>query len=327
MPSAFYLPLYGIYYTDDVLGDAWGLVPNPLTDVNRDLISIELARGERMDSFGSKLIRSTLNIAYKYLLGESNASAALATHMFRFALLHRSREEILYKMRWFLGPGLQYLPSLGHAFILPEDVEDLWETFCGADYPTDRAEIEDRGIEAIASFFLSAFGVENYLETRGAIYVDDDTIIIKVPNADSEGVNNDTPPASLPSFTGRKRSVPEGNVTPASPTPQEDMAQSQSSPLKHPQNSSGTSSPLGFIGGFSFDWLLPTAGLQSMMIQPDSSWVSQASRYNDGVVIVSVPHLVQIITHNSLCLGNGPGYPRSAIDYVLNALTSQRLAL
>lgn len=298
-----------------------------------------------MDSFGSKLIQSTLNIAYKYLLGESNASAALATHMFRFALLHRSREEILYKMRWFLGPGLQYLPSLGNAFILPEDVEDLWETFCGADYPTDRTEIEDGGIEAIASFFLSAFGVENYLETRGAVYMDDDTIIIKVPNADSERVNNDSPAASPPSFTGRKGSVPERNVTPASPTPQDStkhfssgkeynlsfqdryMTQSQAPSLEHPQSSSSASSPSGFIGGFSFDWLLPTAGLQSMMIQPDSSWVSQVSSYNNGAVTVSVPHLVQIITHNSLCLGNGPGYPRSAIDYVFNALTTQRFAL
>lgn len=265
--------------------------------------------------------------------------------MFRFALLHHSREEILYKMRWLLGPGLQYLNSLGNALILPEDVEDLWETFYGVDNPADRTEIVDGGIEAIASSFLSAFGVENYLEMRGATYIDDDTMAIKVANADSEGVNNFGSAASLNSFNGRQRSAREESSAPISPTPHgsskhissrevyntnyqdNDISQSQATPLKHLENSSGTSSPSGFIGGFSFDWLLPTSGVQPMMIQPDSFWVSQVSRYNDGVVTVSIPHLMQIITHNGLCLGNGPGYPRSAIDYVFNALTTQRNAL
>lgn len=345
--NSFRLPPYGIRsYTDDVIGDSW-LGQNPISVIDRRLIANERGRREHGGSFGLKLLQSTLDIAYSYLLGESNASAAVATQMFRFALLHHSREEILFKMRWFLGPGLQYMSNLGNAFIMPEDIEDLWDSFFVLSPSVDKDAVKEIGAGAISSLFLSAFGVEEYLKSRGAIYEDNDTIIMKVQIAttgsDTSGISS---PSQSLTFS---LDIPEANFTPeflqkyakvqnSSKISHTSLQDSQVAPSESPAGHSLQKSPgsrtskdasqaSGFMNGFFIDSLLPAGGLQSMKIPSDSSWVTRISSHSNGTVTINASQLIQIITHNAFCLGNGPGFPRSAVDHVINALTTEILVL
>lgn len=333
--------------TDDILGDYWlGQTPVP---VSKSHVFIDQPdRKGNNASFGFKLLQSTINIAYRYLLGESNASAVIATQMFRFALLHYSREEILFHLRWFLGPGLPYLSNLGHSFLMPEDMVEVSKSFFGPSPSVDQVPIEEGGVGAAASLFLSAYGVEDYLKSKGAIYMDDDIILLKAQRpGDSFELSGDRQPSQstrLPdSFSGNAMG-PESiqqeqqdkfqdfifNVYDAplaedkndSSSVPPTKAPSQDIPLGHtPPGTTGTSD---FMKGFTFDSLLPTSGLQSIRMPSDSSWVSQISSYSAGIVTVRVQLLLQIIMHNSFCLGNGPGYPRSTVDHILNALTVDR---
>lgn len=79
------------------------------------------------------------------------------------------------------------------------------------------------------------------------------------------------------------------------------------------------------MAGFFVGSLLPTSEWQSAKMPQESSWVSKISTYSAGIVTINAPLLLQIITHNSFCLGCGPGYLRSSMDHVINALTIDRL--
>ena len=64
---------------------------------------------------GVKLIQTSLIIAYHSLLHGLETSPDLASQMFRFAVFHHSRHELLVNLRWFLGPRSSSLETLGRA--------------------------------------------------------------------------------------------------------------------------------------------------------------------------------------------------------------------
>jgi hypothetical protein len=347
--NSFRLPPFSFpLYTDDIMSDSW-LGQIPISSTDPQLFTPKPNRRASSDLFGFKLLLSTVNIAYRYLLGESNSTAAVATQMFRFALLHHSREEILFKIRWFLGPGYPYLSNLGHAFLMPEDIPEVAEIFSILSLSVDKTAIDEAGLEAAAALFLNAFGVEDYLRTKGAIYMDDEIVLMKVDNTgsavDTSGI--DKPPQSLlfpqslsedeiaPRSSHRKGYAKSQDTTSGihdQSLEDSEMAPPQVSPSKTAlggtpitQTAKHAGQASDYMTGFSFASLLPTSRFQSMKMPSDSGWISQISSYDAGSVTISTPHLLQIITNDSFCLRAGPGYLRSSVDYIIDALTFDRL--
>lgn len=283
-----------------------------------------------------------MDIAYRSLLGESNTSAALASQMFRFALKYHSREELLFHMRWFLGPGVSYIPSLGHAFLTSNDAYEFADPYSVLSPSVDMAaRAETRGDDSTL-LFLGAYGIEDYLKGRGAFHIDENTIYMKVQHAGNTAIQiNDVGEPSQSQFENYNLNLqtsPDNDVVPM-PSQQEyaeyytpgSAGSTVASPggtlLDTPQLQvpKATSLAPNSMAGFFVDALLPTSGWQSMEMPPESSWVSKISTYSGGIVTINAHLLLEVITQHAFCLGGGPGYLRSSIDRVINALTTDRL--
>ncbi len=143
------------------------------------------------DSMGLKAVHFTLQRAYRCLLDAVDLSAGLAGRMFRFSLKQHTREELLFNIRWFLGPGNPHLHRLAGA-----PFEQLFNQF-SPQLTTLAHGVNLTGPRTVSAplpgLFLNANEVEAYLTARGACRVDDNTLELSVES----DTTNFTP---LPNF-------------------------------------------------------------------------------------------------------------------------------
>jgi len=264
----------------------------------------EIHSGGRFEeSFAMKIIQSTLELAYLALLGEEKDIAELQMQMFRFSLRYHSREELLFNLRWFLGPGRSNFPVLGYASfgfdnkdITPLNSESI--NF-GIGSPNilnpfvDVSAIEEVNNEPVKSDLLNAVGVESYLRRMGAIYIDDNVVQMEIE------AGGDLSAGGVLLSTTRGRS-PGPGLEKLNGSPQE-------------TGSSFTSSTFGTPGDTSLP-SLDSFGVPDPHGLPEQH--SSPSSFRQ-MVTLNLPLLLQNLAAISMCLGKGPGYLQKDVEQAI----------
>jgi hypothetical protein len=282
-----------------IFGNGWfDQKPNHIASISS--LDASLFEG----TLAMKVIESTLRLAYLALLGEEKDIAELQMQMFRFSLLYHSREELLFNLRWFLGPGRSSFPVLGHASF-GFDNKDIspWypENFnYGIGAPNilnpfiDVSAIELVNSEPTKSDLLNAVGVENYLRKIGAVYIGNNVVQVEIeapgelptgqrspqtsqgttPGLTFEGVNDILLQELGSNFTSSTFGTPEDNSLPS-------------------LNSFSVPNSLG-----PYEQQTPQPPIRQM-------------------VTLDVPLLLQNLAAISMCLGKGPGYLQKDVDQAI----------
>ncbi|KAF4331545.1 hypothetical protein FBEOM_14710 [Fusarium beomiforme] len=135
------------------------------------------------DSLGLSIAEYTLYHAYVVLLHTVDPTENSVVQIFGFSFRKHSREELLFNLRWFLGPGYAHINKL--AGILTHDADSpvgnipLLHPGVGADA---RSEAESLGSSPVSGLphFMSANDVAVYLSSMKARSVDADVIELTV---------------------------------------------------------------------------------------------------------------------------------------------------
>ncbi len=149
------------------------------------------ARGVQGGFFGhdltNRIVHSTLFYVYHILHDSENSSSGLANEIFNHSLKAHSREELLYNIRWFLGPGQGEMHRLSTAGTveLPTLNPIVDVGALGSIGPHTESDMTHRHL-------LTAHGVEEYLTSRMVRRVDEDTLEIWGA-ADADGAYEDQP--------------------------------------------------------------------------------------------------------------------------------------
>jgi hypothetical protein len=232
-------------------------------------------------SLAIKLLLQTVTSSYYALLTPNPHSS----HIFRFALLFHTREEILSNLRWFLGPGIKSLKSLAPpVFGITESI--TWESVEAPPKLYGPKQILDPmvDIEALMSeegVFLNADGVEGYLRASGVVWRNGDIARMEVnrPKQAHPRINSLEDTSSDVSPVKRQKLMPTPVV----------------------QNL------------FNFTALLP--GNDQRRSGMDFASDYSYSRY----VTLSSDTFIQHLGQFGVCLGNGPGYTPSAIERAIES--------
>ncbi|KAK0119140.1 hypothetical protein ONS96_012207 [Cadophora gregata f. sp. sojae] len=195
----------------EVFGNGWfGLQPEVLRRLSPPK-SADL--GQLDGSFGVKLLQTTLSVAYEYLMDVSGSHYDIIMNMYGFALMYHTKEELIFNLRWFLGPGFRALRALGRAVFGYSSSLSL--QYLSANSSGLEPKILNPLIDALALVeaqktyptiqYLNAFDVEDYIISKGAFHIDQDTILLRV--VDDERLN--------PEWSGTVASSLKSNGTPA----------------------------------------------------------------------------------------------------------------
>lgn len=171
----------------EIFGNGWfGLKPS--------LSHLSFRGASRADpegTFALKLMETTLNLTYFSLLECNGDPSGLAMRICQFALLYHSREEILFNLRWFLGPGYLAIPSLSRAifgFDHTLSVQHLNAMASGNEAKIFSPFIDAQAlVEAPSKLprhaFMNAWNIEEYLRSKGAVHFDQDVLPIRVQSS------------------------------------------------------------------------------------------------------------------------------------------------
>ncbi|KAF4956798.1 hypothetical protein FGADI_3580 [Fusarium gaditjirri] len=135
------------------------------------------------DSLGLSIAEYTLYHAYVVLLHTVDPTETSVMQIFGFSLRKHSREELLFNLRWFLGPGFAHINKLAgitpHGADSPVENIPLLHPAVGADA---RSEVESLGSSPMSglSHFMSANDVAVYLSSMKATSVDADVLELTV---------------------------------------------------------------------------------------------------------------------------------------------------
>lgn len=141
-------------------------------------------------SMSTLIIGATLYYVYYILLEANDATYSdAAKDIFRYALKLHSRDELLFNIRWFLGPGQREAYRLGITEFLILDVQDH-EDFPTLSPTVDSDALRDIQAQKIHSSslhqtLLNASGVESYLLQRGVRRIARDILEIDLGRRDS----------------------------------------------------------------------------------------------------------------------------------------------
>jgi len=267
------------------------------------------------DPLALKIVETTLRTGYLALLGEEASLTNLQKKLFRWALYYHSRDELLFNLRWFLGPGRSSLPILGQAsfgfpesYVSPQNSDSF--TF-GIGSPNvlnpfvDVSAIADAHERPIRSVFLNAFDIENYLKRMGAFYFDQAVVkmevqipeklsVIEVPVKSTHGVST---------AHSQEVVVEEGNDMP----PWE---------LDLGYASSGFGTPADIS-------CIPSC---EPSIYSFSESTETYDKRSPQLVTLNVPLLLQNLAKVSVCLGKGPGYLQKDVDQAIVSSVLQMTA-
>lgn len=249
------------------------------------------------DSLAMNLLRQTLASAYNNLLNNASHS----NRSFRSALKFHSPEELLFNLRWFLGPGVSSLRSLAPP-IFGFRGSVVWEAGKVLPRRFGPAQILHPEVDLSAfgelggdegGMVMNADGVETYLRSKGAFYFDRDVVCMDLGEYRKPGLG-------ALGADGQQRSWET-----SSRIPREDELILPMLPVSSTQH---TVHP---------DRLFPHAvpHATESIAYPASEPTAPAHRY----ITLSVSIFIQELSQLALCLGNGPGFVQYAIDQAILA--------
>jgi hypothetical protein len=99
----------------NTFGNGW-FGRRPLLPASNPATSLPSQDGTRNGSTSFELV-ITLTVAYESLLGDTKSSTVFRLKIFRYALPFHSCEELLFNLRWFLGPGAPDIQSLAREMV------------------------------------------------------------------------------------------------------------------------------------------------------------------------------------------------------------------
>ncbi|KAE8445005.1 hypothetical protein EG329_014011 [Mollisiaceae sp. DMI_Dod_QoI] len=298
-------------------------------------------------SFGLRLIRTNLEVAYYALLDETGAHTSLITQMFRYAFLYHTREEILSNLRWFLEHGIPAQRYLGRAvfgFDTLLSLQHLNVIYEGVKprvfHPlVDAHALLEADYTSPVSPFLNAFDVEEYLVAKGAFHMDDEFIHMRTSkeenqtNVESEKYGfgktrssakrtiNPVESADLSGSYGTFHGTATGNAGSLNTIDSVTLiSASVPTTLLNTESTDHETKPKGkHCEIFDFNALLKDTNNQSIMREAHDQKGQESSPKRWQSVSLSVPFLLDNLIRNSICLGTGPGYPRSSIDIAIQS--------
>jgi hypothetical protein len=172
-PAAVNLPVQKM--PPQIWGNGW-FVQTDLLDYGCNPVRLS------EDSFPVRLVDTSVAKAYVALLasGHTLDLSSDAYRIFNASLHYRTREELLYKMRWLLGPGRDNLHRAANATYgdphlktnFPIESTGAIDVFAASQMPFDGGP-KDK--------FINAMDVYRQLARLGAKMVDRDTLEIVVP--------------------------------------------------------------------------------------------------------------------------------------------------
>lgn len=271
----------------NLFGNGWfDFEPMCLADTPKDE-DLRIPAG----GFGLKLIQANLQVAYFSLLDETGVYIPLVAQMFRYAFLYHTREEILSNLRWFLERGISAQRYLGRAvfgFDTTLSLQRLNHAHRGFKPMVLHPLVDAQALlESAYSFpvspFLNAFGIEEYLVTKGAFQIEEGVIHMRAKEEKELFTGANTP--NITQLSSDQATKPKG---------------------KHCEV-------------FDFNALLKDATNKSIMREVHDQKGHESAPKEDRATRLSVPLLLDNLIRNSLCLGTGPGYPRSTVDLAIES--------
>lgn len=166
------------------------------------------------DSMSVKIVRCTLQRAYIALLNGTDLSQGVAGKKFGLAVKFQSRDQLLYGLNWFLGPGYPEMRRLAGATFYnfnkpPIGISD--HHWVAAHDELKDGVMADGENQSCIQPFYNADDIVLYLESKGLRQINEDILeLIKVypnpePHADNPFLNLDLffPPVSPSSMSSR----------------------------------------------------------------------------------------------------------------------------
>ncbi|EPS35413.1 hypothetical protein H072_11208 [Dactylellina haptotyla CBS 200.50] len=254
-----------------------------------------------------KLLQITLSTAYYALYGqnESGDPSPLGKAMFRHALMYQKKEELLFDLRWFLGPGYPEIFRLGSINLGdPRDEESPLDTISRE--LLKPVSMRHSAFDEKGPSFLDAMGVEEYLRRRGAKLLDSHTIEI--------------PPA------GFKKVFIEA----AHPTSRLDDNNFQDILIQHVrtngENSNQAMPPPNLINFFDHG-VFPREKEEpeskfipvDICLNLEDSLMTTSAQLSQQPHVVNLSKLLQNLTLVSRCFSGGPAYQGNAIEQAILA--------
>jgi hypothetical protein len=296
--------------------------------------------------FAFKLIEITLTMAYNSLVDYRNDPTSFVMRMCRYALLYHSMEEILFNLRWFLGPGFLAMQSLSRANFGFDHT--LSAQSFNAIASSNEAKVLSPFVDAQALVespnkiprlaFMNALDVEEYLKSKGAVHLGQDVVQLQVQgSSEAEGTEN------YMLDLGEVR--PQIN-TPANdqylnqilgPTEQEMFGISELTPIDSYFTSNSlptvlqtppflsnsvnptSNTPAHNLDLFDFNSLLEGP---EMMSSEDGRYISARPKtlsVQSQTVSLCRSSLLKNLARSSICLGTGPAFPRASVDMAIES--------
>ena len=295
-PTALNSPLY----ERPICGNGWFNLQPSL-----DQLSIRGVRQSDPDGeFAVKLIEKTLNMAYYSLLEYRHDQTSFIMRMCRYALLYHTMDEILFNLRWFLGPGFLAMKSLCRAsfgFDHTLSVQSLNLAACGNEAKVLSPFVDAQALAEASNkiprlAFMNALDVEEYLKSKGAVHLDQDIVQIRVQGSGEAGFTDD-PLLNFEQFE------PFGQLPPKFDDPGSD--QYLNPKLDHlKQNLYG----------------MPEVTSMDFFAAPNSCPTHSLPVPTEGRTIsICRSSLLENLARHSICLGTGPAYPRASVHIAIES--------
>ncbi|KAE9381655.1 hypothetical protein N431DRAFT_551707 [Stipitochalara longipes BDJ] len=280
---------------NDIFGNGWFNLKPSVAHLSIGGASQSDPNGD----FAIKLIEKTLNMAYYSLLEyRHDSSSSLVMRMCRYALLYHSMDEILFNLRWFLGPGLLAMQSLCSANFGFDHT--LSAQSFNASASGNEAKVLSPFVDAQALVessnkiprlaFMNALDVEEYLKSKGAVHLDQDIVQIRIQgSSEVEGIEK-----PLLNF---------------------DHSRSKFDSLGDDEYFDPTLAPLE-QNMFGMPELTP---VDSYFTPNSSPTQFQIEPVQSRTISICRSSLLENLARNSLCLGTGPAYPRASVDIAIES--------
>ncbi|CAM1508556.1 Fc.00g054040.m01.CDS01 [Cosmosporella sp. VM-42] len=163
--------------TTEIYGNGWQSTPFPPTlhGFSEDWTHLPPLSS---DSFAFRLAKASLTTAYLILSRaiDPPISHSEETRIFASTLRYRTREDMLARMRWLLGPGQKDM------FMVANMPYGRWgdQTLSRNDLCSSSADTNDAAHVPGCPDFLSVIGVERQLVALGAKIVDSETLELNI---------------------------------------------------------------------------------------------------------------------------------------------------
>jgi hypothetical protein len=282
-------------FESNIFGNGWG------DRVATAFLDLPTGPQPGFDDFplGFKIIHSTLQLAYHALFGSPNMPPGAARRLFGYSLRYHPRDEILFNIRWFLGPGYLEMYRLGNISYGGGNFAHVFkaaarEHIGELNLAVDADALQNEGVgDPQNSPFMNANAVEGYLRSRGIRYINADVVELSMPQRHLHYSDqlSDTSPLNVDGGVGGQSNI-------LSNADQWDF--------------------LSF--GTFFPGSTATSNANNGVTAPRTA-VPANER---SVVRIPQALLMRKLVDISVCLANGPGYRRDLIEDAILAAVSKR---